>query len=398
MNSQSARTSSPIRLSLPLAAWTISVLVMTILVWFRPYSHTVYTIYAEAGRRWLHGVTAYVSTLHDSYRYGPTVTAFLAAFGSLPDAVGGVLWRWLGVALIVGGFAYACRTIYPHWTRSTATDRQWLWLLLLPLTIANLHNGQANLHMLGLLLIGVAAVKSDRWNLAAIALAAACLLKVYPISLALLLIAVFPLRLGPRFVLALVVGAALPFLAQSTGFVLDEYRAWFKIMAADDRIASAGQFGYRDLTLLLRNCQVPISREQFLIVEASTGVAAAVLCLFVRCRLGWSAEQLVSFVYAVGTFWMLVCGPTTESSTYVLAAPLAAWLVVDALRGRMSPVCAGLVLVGSGLIYFALFSSMFPFGRAVHDLGFQPLGALLMAVGYVADRFRSEVRPVPADG
>ena len=387
MSARSRPDPSPIRFSLPLAAWSIAVLSMTILVWLRPQSHTVYGIYAEAGRHWLQGITAYLSEPVAAYRYSPSVTVVFSTFGSLSDAVGGVLWRWLGVALLVGGFAFACRTVDPQRAQRSAAERQWLWLLLLPLAVANLHIGQANLHMLGLLLIGVAAAQCERWNLAAVCLASACLLKVYPISLAMLLLAVFPFRLGPRFAIALVVGAALPFLAQSTDFVCGEYRTWFEAMAADDRMSIA-QGSYRDLALLLRNLQVPITRGQFLIVQVATGAAAAILCLITRGPLGWSRERLLPFVYAVGTFWMLLCGPSTESSTYVLVAPLATWLVVDALRGRMSRTCAGLVLVGAGLVHVALFASLFPFGRAVHDLGLQPLGVLVLAVGYLIDQLR----------
>jgi Glycosyltransferase family 87 len=381
--------SSPIRFSYALAAWTIAVSAITILVWLRPHSHTVYTIYVEAGRHWLQGLSAYAAQTPDVYRYGPVDTVLFAMFGLLPDAIGGILWRWLGVALMIGGFAYACRTFYPHWSRTTATERQWLWLLILPLSIASLHNGQANLHMLGLLLIAVSAVPSGRWNLASVCLAAACFLKLYPISLAMLLIAIFPLRLGPRFALALVVGAALPFLAQSPGFVLDEYRAWLGVLAADERLPGTSS-AYRDVTQLLHNAHVSITHAQFLIVQVATGLLAAVLCLIARWRLRWAADRLAPFAYALGTFWMLLFGPATESSTYVLIAPLAAWLVVDAIHGRMSRTSAILVLVGSGLVHAALVSSFFPFGRAVHDSGLQPLGVLLIAGGYLFDRLRPE--------
>ena len=384
------RTHAPNRHSIALAAWTIAVAALTLLVWLRPQMHTVYTIYSDAGRNWIQGICSVRDRrdrlLRSEYRYSPIVTVFFTGLGSLPDAVGGILWRWLGVVLIVGGFAYACRRVYPHWAETTPTERQWLWLLILPFCVGNMHNGQANLHMLGLLLIGVAALRDERWNLAAGCLAAACFLKIYPISLALLLVAVYPLRLGPRFVLALVVGAALPFLAQSTSYVLDEYRTWFSIMADDDRFI-AGRTMYRDLALLLQLAQVPITRSQYLILEAVTGIGAALACLVARWRLSWTSERMVPFVYAIGTFWMLLCGPATESSTYILIAPLAAWLVLDAIRGRMSMPSRVLVIVGAALVHVSLFSSAFPFGRAVHDLGLHPLGVLAMAIGFLIDRF-----------
>jgi hypothetical protein len=374
----------------PVVAWSAAILILSAIVWLKPHGRTVYMYYCDAGRAWVNGSSAYLydgQLTTQGYRYSPTASVFFTAFGALPDGVGGILWRWLGVAIIVAGFAYACRTVYPHWAKSTPTERQWLWLLILPLCVANLHNGQANLHMLGLLLVGVAAIEAGRWNLAAIALAAACFLKIYPISLVMLLIVVFPLQLGPRFLLAMVVGAALPFFAQTPTHVLDEYRTWFSIMVGDDRF-TGGRTQYRDLALLLQNARVPITHGQYMILEAATGALAAALCAIARWRLRWPTERLVPFVYAVGTFWMLLCGPTTESSTYILIAPLSAWLVLDAIRGRMPVGCAVLVVAGALLVHAGLFASAFPFGRAVHDLGPQPLGTLLMAVGYLADRLR----------
>ena len=49
---------------------------------------------------------------------------------------------------------------------------------------------------------------TERWNLAAAFLAGACLLKIYPLAIALLLIVAYPRPLGWRFVLAVGVGLA----------------------------------------------------------------------------------------------------------------------------------------------------------------------------------------------
>ena len=86
-----------------------------------------------------------------------------------------------------------------------------------------------------------------------------------------------------------------------------------------------------------------------------------------------------------------------ESSTYILIAPISAWLVLDAIRGRMPMPCRVLVVVGALLVHAGLLASAFPFGRAVHELGPQPLGTLLMAIGFLADRLRlTSPTPAPA--
>jgi hypothetical protein len=208
-----------------------------------------------------------------------------------------------------------------------------------------------------------------------------------------LLIALYPRQLGPRFVFALVIGLGLPFLAQSPEFVWSEYRQWATIMIGDDRFYESGT-SYRDLSQILQLAHVPINRAGFLVLQIVLGVMAALTCLLVQWRRGWEAQRLVRLTYFLGTFWMILCGPATESSTYVLLAPVAAWLTMSALRGEFPAVAKGLIVFGFACVHLALASSAFPFGGRVHDLGLHPLGALAMLLGYLHAEFgnRSSAR------
>jgi hypothetical protein len=367
--------------------WAIAAIAISILVWFKPNSRTVYPIYAQAGQVWLQGGDVYTpgsgGVKLDGYRYSPLVAIGFAGLSQLPDPIGGILWRWLGIAALMGGFAYACRVLDATWPAKTVRERQGLWLLLAPLCVANLNNGQANIHVAGLLLLGVAAVGNSRWNVAAVCLALACFVKVYPVSLALLLIALYPLQLGPRFALALAIGLGLPFLSQPSEYVLHEYGMWVKVMVGDDRFAAATGTSYRDFAQLLYLALIPIGRTQFLALQIATGVVAALACLLARRQFGGDARRLLRFTFSLGVFWMLLFGPATESSTYILLSPVAAWLTVDAFRDEFGTGAKWLIVTGFALVHFALASSAFPIYRTVHSLGLHPLGALVMLAGYV---------------
>ena len=60
-----------------------------------------------------------------------------------------------------------------------------LSLLALPVSLHSLYIGQANLLMIGCILFGLAAIPDGRWNRASSWLAAATLIKGYPLALAL---------------------------------------------------------------------------------------------------------------------------------------------------------------------------------------------------------------------
>jgi hypothetical protein len=78
--------------------------------------------------------------------------------------------------------------------------------------------------------------------------------------------------------------------------------------------------------------------------------------------------------------WMSLAGPATESSTYVLIAPLLAWAVVEAAarpgwRRWLTGAIAGLFVVAATAVWFPR-----PVADAVATTGIQPLAALLLTL------------------
>src|SRR5439155_4890963 len=125
------------------------------LLW--PHRNSVYPIFAGAGRNWREAGDLYATPAgREPYRYSPLVAAFFAPFSLMPDGPAGLLWRLLGSAVFLGGLGWWCRAVLPP---GLARSR-WALLLLLPapLTVGNVHNGQANLLVIGSLLVAVAAV------------------------------------------------------------------------------------------------------------------------------------------------------------------------------------------------------------------------------------------------
>jgi hypothetical protein len=213
-----------------------------------------------------------------------------------------------------------------------------------------------------------------------VALAAA--LKIYPLSAGLLLTVVYPRRFGFRLAAALVVVAGLPFLLQQPAYVAEQYAQWYQLLGADDRKYWPMDATYRDLWLLLRAWEVPITPKVYLFVQLVTAAGCAALCVAGRWR-GWEARRLLMACLVLGSMWMTLCGPATESCTYILLAPaLAFGLVASRVERWPVPVRA---LFGGSFVLFALcvLAGVFPRTAQFHALGLQPLGALLLGTGYV---------------
>ncbi len=362
--------------------WTVLVVGICFRVALWPGVHDVFPIFADAGTDWLDGGNIYRNDRRpelDFFRYSPLIAVLLTPFSLLGDSAGGVCWRLVSVGVLGWGFSWWCRRVLPGGESFTGKQRALLWLLLLPLSIPSLNNGQANVLVLGLLLAGVAGAAQERWNLSAACVALACLFKVYPLAHGLLLIALYPWQYTFRFVGVLAAGLLLPFLFQHPAYVAEMYQNWSQRFIVGDRHQNPLPIAYRDLWLLFR-LYFPIRFSTYLIVQLTAAAGVAAVCLAGRCW-GHGRRRQLTVLTLLGISWMLLCGPATESCTYTLLAPALAFVAFDAWQRPRS-----LWTRGGVLVIFGLFAAKPLLGGVPvlyeHHFAFQPL-ATLMFVGLV---------------
>jgi hypothetical protein len=342
------------------------------LIW--PHIHNCYPCYAAAGRHWLAGQELY-QRLADTCRYSPFIHALLAPFALLPEQWGALLWRLLGAAVYLAGLSCWMRAALP--AALTRPQQAALFLLAVPLSVISLNNGQANLLMTGMILLGLGAAGAGRWNWSAAALAVACLLKVYPLALALLLVLAFPRRLAVRLGAALAVGLLLPFLMHSPDYVWRQYLRWASNLYLDDRSRWAFLSGYRDLWLLVRMSHVPLSRHGYVVVQLAAAALLAGVSLAYRFRRR-PERRCLSGLFGLAACWMTLCGPATESCTYIILAPTFAWCLVASWQGGHSVWVRRLTVGSYGLFLAEPLLQFLPFDARLAAMAIQPLGALIL--------------------
>src|SRR5262249_25459126 len=156
-----------------IAAWCLVVTVICVRVALQPEKRNLYPTWAAAGRDWIEGRLLYRSSWEpglDQVRYSPTVAMSFAPLTRLPEVPGNVLWRLLNAGVLLGGLYGWARASLPSDTNWR--DQGILALLVLPLALGSLNNGQPNSLLVGFLLLGFAAGHCGRWNIAALCLAA----------------------------------------------------------------------------------------------------------------------------------------------------------------------------------------------------------------------------------
>jgi hypothetical protein len=372
-----------------LAVWVLVLLAVFVRTAIQPRTRSLFYTYASAGSDWLAGKSLYFHddwpTYLDQFRYSPLVAVAYAPLSLLNERAGNVLWRLLNAGVFLGGLWWWLRAVLPG--PVTNSLKSLVVLLVVPLALASLNNGQTNPLVIGFLLAATAALHDERWNLAALLVALACALKLYPIAVGLLLVVVYPRQLGWRLGLALIAAALLPFCFQRPEYVAEQYRQWFHLLGGDDRKHFSPEIAYRDLWLLFRVARVPITPGLYVVVQLVLAGLCAALCVAARWR-GADRTQQLTAALMLGCCWMTLCGPATESSSFIQLAPALAWALIAARRERWPAALRWLPAASFTLLMTGVLAGLTPWTGRIHGLGFQPLGTLLLFVAYVAATIR----------
>jgi hypothetical protein len=353
--------------------------------YFYPRAHTVFDIYAHASTTWWRGGEVYART-RDYFRYSPLFAIALTPIAELPERYGNVVWKLLnGCGYAVGVLAWA-QVVVP--TRLGRSGVAVLSLLALPNALHSLHNGQANLLMIGCLLGALAAAAGERWNRAACLLAAATLIKGYPLALALLLAAVWWRRFAMPYLGALAAGLLLPFATKPTAFVLAQYSCLANHLFASEHLMRER---LRSIDYLLQVSGCPVNPSQFALMGLMAGLVALAATL-AYARKQSDRRAVLAYIYMVFAAWVVLFGPATESCTYAVLGPALAWGLVETYRsGR---IWGGRVALTASLFLTALVGTDL-FVGAVRDFsnehGGQPVGGILFVAFVAAETWRGVV-------
>jgi hypothetical protein len=286
---------------------------------------SVYHDFSTAGRNWLDGDLLYNRSGKNDFRYSPLVAAVFAGFALLPPRMGEFLWRSLNFIACAGGLYSCCQAGVPRLFSKNQTSG--VFLLCLPLAIGSLNNAQSNPLVLGLLLIAADAVVKKRWTLSSVAITLATCFKLYPIAFGLLLVMLYPRRLGWRLLVGLATAAVLPFVLQRATYVMDQYSIWVRYLSTEDRQHGPITDWYRDFRALWHIYIFPMSQSAYMVIELVTAALIAVTILIARNR-QMPTGLLIAFTLSLACCWMTVLGPATESPTYILVAPAIAWGII----------------------------------------------------------------------
>lgn len=385
---------------LALLVWTVVLLVVCVRTAIQPRTRSLFYTWASAGADWKEGKNLYFHDLWpcdetgrcylDQFRYSPAIAVSFVPLALIDERAGNVLWRLFNAGVLAGGLWWWLGTVLLG--PQTRSLKGLVLLFVVPLALASLNNGQTNPLVIGFLLAATAALHEERWSLAALFITLACALKLYPIAVGLLLVVIYPRQLSWRLALMLMGAGLLPFCCQRPGYVLAQYEQWYQLLGSDHaRKNFPLEIAYRDLWLLFRvwnehmtpALQIPITSGMYFAIQLATAALCAVMCLAAR-RVGVSKTGQRTAALMLGSCWMTVCGPATESASFVQIAPALAWALLAAHRERWPVTIRWLPVASTVLFVISVLAGVTPRTKEIHALGLQPLATLLLFIAYLA--------------
>ena len=272
------------------------------------------------------------------YNYLPVFAPFFIPFHCLPIPVGDLLWLLLSAGLLASGLWRLLRQL---------NRNQWsifllMTVLVLPLCLSSLRNGQANALLTALMLHTVACLQLKEWNRAALLIMLAIVVKPIALVLVLLVPLVYPQILW-RLVITMVLLAVLPFGLGAPAYVLAEHRAFvahFKICSAVTRHHNA------DISGIIETFGRALSPDVSRMLRVIAGALTAGTWWWVGRRLREPQRGL--FLYALVAAYLMVFNPMTEANGYVILAPaIGLWTVMALAVPGAQPIVAGLFFISA---------------------------------------------------
>lgn len=353
-----------------LALWLGVGVAVSVRTALRPDSHTVFPVFALGSLHWWADLPVYGNYRPvDHFRYPPLCAVLLTPLALLGTTLGGILWAWLSLST----YGYGCwrflRDVIP---RRWSFPQEALFLgLALFAALRGLWNAQSNAVVIGLLLVGCAELVRERWWRAAGWLTLPVFIKLTPLAVVLLLVALAPRQLGWRVAVLALVGLLLPFATRPPEQVAAQYVGWVEQMRAT---ASERWPGFRDAWTLWQ-VVVPTAAAPGLGYRAAQLGTALLALLWVVTLAQRPVRERVTLTLGIGTGWLLLFGPSVEHATFVLLAPVLLWAVLDDGSYLLGAAAVLILVLGWG----ALTGPLLPWCPWL--VACLPLGTLLYLVG-----------------
>jgi hypothetical protein len=295
--------------------------------------HITFKTFYDAGLHFMQGLDPYgVYEGFDYYKMSPTFLLVLIGFAQLPFFAAAMLWQFVSIVLFFIAIVWIMRSLPLKNRLGFGLSLFLPFLLLVDFQLNGTHL-QSNTIMLSVAMLGLLFYTQGRYVLAAILIAWAANMKIYPLVLMLLLFLDLRWRFIVSSLLAHVVLLLLPYVFLGIDQANILYHRWYELLLIDKT------FTYDDwvhhfisLKAFLESNFNWILQEDYVWVILISAALVAIPAIWLRIKSGFFSVETQFLLLAVSMAWILLFSTRTEGATLVLTAPIytyALWWVMN---------------------------------------------------------------------
>lgn len=314
---------------LTVVLWLFVVLIMVIKCLTSPHRSTVSDEYLLGASRWLAGDSLYAGA--NGFLYLPQFAFLYSIFHLFPFVMSEIIWRLVQLAVLLSGLTAFARLL------ARPGEPSFLPLLsvvVVSMGMASFRNGQANIMLLGLLLLSVVALTRQQWTQAAFYMVLGLIAK--PTFIVFFLLAgVLHRPLYWRLPLGLVLAFVVPALFKGPGYVMEQHLNFLDMLR---QAIAFGEYGPK-LTFShffaifpqLTGWWVPAEIQQL----TRLLLAPLTLACAYYAQRKYSPQTACYYSYALATSYLMLFNPRNETNDYILlSVAIGYWLVMARYRSH----------------------------------------------------------------
>jgi hypothetical protein len=326
--------------------WIILCVAVTVSVVKHPGVRTVTPNFWDASRHWINGETLY-SDSGTGFLYFPQSAILQIPFALTHFVLAEILWRFLSIGLC----AFACQQL----AKQISTENNCFTLISLftvPLLWSSARNGQMNVIVTALIVIGATLLARQKLKIAISLYTVGFALKPYLAVPILLISGVFPRRALPTAILGIILLAIFPFAFQSPQYVVEQYIACIDMLKISMSVGQELYYAYLFGMLKVFGLNIPSNAQLFISMFAGLSIFAFSVYLTQKVRVKPATPILMMLL---STAFILLFSSRTENNTYCLMGPFVGYLfqMVPTLRPTQKTLLQWLLLIS----YLAMLGS-----------------------------------------
>ena len=246
--------------------------------------------------------TQYSKEQYDLFKYTPSFALIFGLFAVLPNAIGLFIWNLLNVGLPILGFSQIMGL--------NKKTKPFFLLLLIPEMFTSVLNSQSNGLILGLMLLGLAAIQRENTLKAVVCICITAFIKLFGIALFAVFL-LYPNQLKKAILLSFVIALilfGLPLIVTPFETLILQYKNYFDLLKNDGNTFVK----YSVMAWLNTWFHVDINKNIVLIV----GLIIQIIPLFFKSDFLKKNRILYGFSWMI---WVVIFNHMAESATFIIA-------------------------------------------------------------------------------